>query len=387
MLAAVVLGPGSITLSTIAGSTYGYRLLWVLLVGTVFMISYTLMAARIGLVTRQSLFSVTRRKYGNVLAVTGGVSGFLAIVAFQAGNNAAVGFSAEAVFGIDSRWGAVLFFLPALGLILLPRLYQKLELLVKIVIGLMVLGFVGTLLIVGVRTDQVITGLVPGFPDQPSIFLALGMASTTFSIAAAAYQCHLMKEKDWGPEQLEVEGLDTILGIAILGSISVVVLLTSAGVIAGTSESGLSAQTMALQLEPLVGPAAFYLFMCGFFFASFSSLVVNPLIGATLLADGLGKNPTMDGKPVKLWAAVAMVLGTGVVVVFGGSPIELLRTAQAMAVVAFPVLGFLVLFLAGDREIMGEHRNGIVLWVLGILGYLTILAIVLNYLRQILQTI
>lgn len=93
VIAAVVLGPGSITLSTIAGSMYGYRLLWVLLVGTVFMISYTLMSARIGLVTRQFLFSVARRKYGNVVSVIGGVTGFLAIVAFQAGNNAAVGFS------------------------------------------------------------------------------------------------------------------------------------------------------------------------------------------------------------------------------------------------------------------------------------------------------
>jgi len=281
--------------------------------------------------------------------------------------------------------GAVILFLPALGLILLPKLYQKLELLVKIVIGLMILGFVGTLLIVGIRTDEVAPGLIPNFPDQASIFLALGMASTTFSIAAAAYQSYLMKEKNWGPEQLGDEGLDTIFGIAILGTISVVVLLTSAGVIAGTGESGFSAQAMALQLQPLVGPAAFYLFMCGFFFASFSSLVVNPLIGATLLADGLGKDPTMDSRPVKLWTAVAMLLGTGVVVVFGESPIELLRTAQALAVVAFPVLGFLVLSLAGDREIMGEHRSGLVLWIIGILGYLTILAIVFNYLRQLIQ--
>ena len=75
VLAAVVLGPGSITLSTIAGSLFGYRLLWVLFLATIFMITYTLMAARIALVTRKSLFDVSREKYGEWVSRIGGLFG------------------------------------------------------------------------------------------------------------------------------------------------------------------------------------------------------------------------------------------------------------------------------------------------------------------------
>ena len=383
VLAAVVLGPGSITLSTIAGSLYQYRLLWVLCFATLFMITYTLMAARIGLVTRQTLFDVARRKYGERISKIGGLFGFMSILAFQAGNMAAVGFVGNALIGYDSRVWSALFFLPAFGLFLLPNLYGKLELLVKIVIGLMIIGFVGTLVIVGIDFRAATAGLVPSFPDRDSIFLALGMAATTFSIAAAAYQNHLMKEKNWGPEELTTEGLDSLLGIGVLGCVSIVVLLTSAGVIHGSGEKVFTAQTMALQLEPLFGPAAFYLFISGFFFASFSSLVVNPFIGATLLVDGFGRNPAIDGRHVKIWATVVLAAGLGVVLMFKGSPIELLRIAQALAVIAFPVLGFLLWSIARDREIMRESANSTLMNVIAGLGYVTIVGIVLNYIRQI----
>lgn len=388
VLATVVIGPGSLTLNTIAGSTYGYTLLWVPVAATVLMIVYTWLSARISLVTGKTLFQVTREKFGPEIAATGGVFGFLAVLAFQAGNNAAVGFAANALAGIDVRIWAVLFFFPALGLIFLPNLYGKLELLVKVVVGLMILAFVGTLILVGVQPDMALKGLVPSFPDTEAIFLTLGMAATTFSIAAAVYQGYLMKEKNWGPDELSSEGIDSLVGIGILGGISIVVLLTSAGAIYTMGgDPVFSAQGMAAQLEPLVGPAAFYLFTFGFFFASFSSLVVNPLIGATLLADGLGKDASMDGKPVKQWTAVAMVMGLLVVLIFEAPPVELIRIAQGLAVVAFPILGFLVLSIARDRTIMGEYASKTWVQVIAVLGYLTIIGIVLNYVRLIIAAL
>ncbi len=387
VLATVVVGPGSLALNTIAGSQYGYALLWVPVAATVLMLIYTWMSARISLVTGRTLLQVTREKSGANVALVAGVFGYLAVLAFQAGNSAAVGFAAEALFGIDFRIAAMVFFLPALGLIFLPNLYDKLELLVRIVVGLMLLTFVGTLLLVGVDGVDAAAGLVPSFPDTEAIFLTLGMAATTFSIVAAVYQGYLMREKSWGPEQLGSEGFDSFAGIGVLGAISVVVLLTSAGALYGSGEPAFTAQGMAGQLEPLVGPGAFYLFTIGFFFASFSSLVVNPLIGATLLADALKKDPSMDGRPVKIWTTVAMVAGLVVVLAFAGSPVELLRIAQGFAVIAFPVLGYIVLSVSRDRSIMGEYVSKTWVQAVAVVGYLTILGIVVNYLRQIISAL
>lgn len=178
---------------------------------------------------------------------------------------------------------------------------------------------------------------------------------------------------------------DTVLGIGVLGLITVAIMLTSASVIHGSATPVFSAQDMAAQLEPLVGPVAFYLFTFGFFFASLSSLVVNALIGAALLVDGFGGPTSMRGRPVKLWATGAMLVGLAVVLLVGESPVELLRTAQALAVVAFPLLAFLILGLASDRRVMGAHRNRRWVTVLGVVGYAVIIGIVIAYLRDVID--
>jgi len=388
VLAAVVVGPGSIALSTIAGSLYGYQLLWVPVAATAFMITYTWMAARIGLVTGETIFGATREKYGDTVAKVGGVFGFLTILAFQAGNNAAMGFAAEALFDtLDPQTWAILFTALAIVFLWAPSLYDKVELLVKLVVGIMIVGFVGTLALVGVDVGSAARGLVPTFPESDSILLALGLAATNFSIAAAVYQTNLMREKEWGPEKLADEGVDTLIGIGILGVIVMVILLTSAGVIYGQTDPVFSAQGMAEQIQPLVGSAAFYLFTIGFFFATLSSLFVNALIGATLLVDGFDGDSRMDSRQVKYWTMAAMILGLLSIIVSGGadSPIELLRLAQAIAVVAFPLLAFLVLTIARDSDLMGEYANPTIVDVLGALGYLTVIGIIINYLNEVLS--
>lgn len=72
-----------------------------------------------------------------------------------------------------------------------------------------------------------------------------------------------------------------------------------------------------------------------------------------------------------------------VVLIFEAPPVELIRVAQGMAIIAFPLLGFLVLSLAGDRKIMGEHVNRRWVQVIAVIGYITILGIVVNYVRRI----
>lgn len=382
ILATVVIGPGSITLNTIAGGSYGYQLLWVPVVGTVFMLVFTWISARIGLVTQRTLFDLAREHYGRPLAALGSFGGFFAVLAFQAGNSAAVGFAAEAIFGGSIRVWATLFTLVGLALVFLPNLYAKLELLVKLVVGLMLVTFAGTLAMVGVDMDAAARGLLPNFPDSDAALLTLGMAATTFSVVAAVYQGYLMREKAWNTEHLASETVDSLVGISLLGLISTIILLTSAAVMQGADS--FTAQAMAMQLEPLVGPLAFYLFTFGFFFASFSSLVVNPLIGGTLLADGLNQETKMEGRPVRTYTAIAILIGLAVVLLFDGSPIELLRIAQGIAVVAFPILGFFILAIGRNRAAMGIYATPAWVQVIAIVGYIILVAIVINYVRIIL---
>ncbi|WP_419032479.1 divalent metal cation transporter, partial [Dysgonomonas gadei] len=61
--AALVLGPGTITVCSNAGALTGYTMLWVIAVSSLFMISMTRVAAKMGCVSPVSLLTNIENNY------------------------------------------------------------------------------------------------------------------------------------------------------------------------------------------------------------------------------------------------------------------------------------------------------------------------------------
>ncbi|MEA3462511.1 MAG: Nramp family divalent metal transporter, partial [Bacteroidota bacterium] len=142
IIASVVLGPGSITVASRIGSEYGYAFLWVIVISIVFMITYTSMAARFGVVNSKSMLQSMADTYGRWFAILIGISAFLASSSFQFGNNLGIGIGMEGITGI-SEWVWPVIFTP-LGIILIfwaKNLYKVLETLMKFMVMIMILAF------------------------------------------------------------------------------------------------------------------------------------------------------------------------------------------------------------------------------------------------------
>ena len=60
LVAAAFIGPGTVTVCTVAGATYGYGLLWALVLSIIATIVLQEMAARIGLISGSGLAKVIR---------------------------------------------------------------------------------------------------------------------------------------------------------------------------------------------------------------------------------------------------------------------------------------------------------------------------------------
>ncbi|VAW27949.1 hypothetical protein MNBD_BACTEROID06-698, partial [hydrothermal vent metagenome] len=102
IMAAVVLGPGSITTASKIGATNGYAFLWVILIGAISMAIYTNMSTRYGVLHQQSILKTISEKYGKWFSVSIGIASFLAALSFQFGNNLGVGMGMETLTGIDA---------------------------------------------------------------------------------------------------------------------------------------------------------------------------------------------------------------------------------------------------------------------------------------------
>jgi|GEM_PF-52390 len=126
-------------------------------------------------------------------------------------------------------------------------------------------------------------------------------------------------------------------------------------------------------LEPLFkgfGPTLFFL---GVFAAAYSSFLVNSMIGGFILADGLGIGNKPEDKWPKIFTiavlVVGMLVGLYTIIILGGTkPVPVLVAAQAVTVVASPLVAGALLWLTSSRSVMGEHVNGPLLKTLGSIG-------------------
>ncbi|WP_082146825.1 divalent metal cation transporter [Halostagnicola sp. A56] len=142
--------------------------------------------------------SLVRNKYGPIFGISGGIFAFATSIGYETGNILGTILALQAIFGFGSIpvWGTIVVAL-AILLLVLPELYDRLESLILILIAVMLIGFAGTLAIVGFSPAKTTTGLTPSFPSLESLFLAVAMMSIYFSLYGGLYQNYLVREKDY----------------------------------------------------------------------------------------------------------------------------------------------------------------------------------------------
>jgi manganese transport protein len=365
--AALVFGPGSLTVMSKLGAIYGYSLLWVLVFTTVLMMAFTAMSARIGLVSPLSLLQLFRNKWGKNVALSTGVAIFFVTASFQAGNTIGAGIAFAESFQTGTAPWIIFISLLAIGLLFFKSFYRILEKVMMAMVALMLISFIFTVVLARPAMNHLLQGLIPSIP-QGALLLVVAMVASSFSIAGAFYQAYLVQEKKWKLSEKKLAINEGLSGILILGLISGMILISAASILHPQGIQVVAAGDMGKSLEPLYGSFATLIFMLGLFGASFSSLVGNATIGGSLFADALSFGRDLNSLPVKALISVVILIGTAVALIFGKLPLELIVFAQGITIFAVPFLGVGILLVANDMQIMGKHTNRTHDNVLGIIG-------------------
>ncbi|WP_228690321.1 Nramp family divalent metal transporter [Lunatimonas sp.] len=372
--AALVFGPGSLTITSKLGAVFSYNLLWVLVVTTVLMMTFTGMGARIGLVTNQSLLATFRQRWGKWAALLAGFGIFLVTASFQAGNTIGAGLAFAESFGTSTVPWILFISLAAISLLFTRSFYKILEKVMVTMVGIMLISFLFTVVISKPDWVRILQSLVPSVPEG-SLLLVIALVASTFSIGGAFYQSYLVQERGWKTSSATQAKKEAFTGILVLGLISGMILVSAATILFPQGIQVNSASDMGKALEPLYGNLATHIFMLGLFGASFSSLVGNATIGGTLFADALGLGRDLNSKPVKILISLVIVLGATVALVFGRLPLELIVFAQGVTIFVVPFIGIGMFLIAGDTKLMGALANSRRTRVLGVVGILVLLVL------------
>ena len=371
--ACVVIGPGSILTSSKVGASQGYGMSWVVIASVVFMMTFTMMASRLGVVAKESPGKILTDSAGRWLAVLIGLSVFFIASAFQFGNNLGVHTAFNAYIEFD--YIVIIFNAAAIAfLFLFKNLYKALEKLMMGFVGLMLLAFAANLIFAQPNLVEWAKGFVPGGQTKVDITV-LGLVGTTFVIAAAYFQIYLVRQKGIEREDLPASLVDSRVGACLMALITLMIMGTAAAVLRGQELAG--AGEVAKQLEPLFGSWGKGLFCLGLFSAAYSSFLINSMIGGFVLSDGLGLGSDPDEKWTRYMTTVVLLTGMGValyVINTGTKPVAAIVMAQAVTVIAGPLMAGVLLWLCNRKDLMGEDRNSPLMNALGGVGFVLLLS-------------
>ena len=366
----LVLGPGLIAANAgndaggvatyaSAGSQFGYRTLFVMLLVTVALVIVQEMSARLGAFTGEGLMALIRENFPLRAATFAIVCLVVANLGLVVSEFAGIGAAFE-LFGVSRYISIPIAALVIWGVVVIGN-YRYAER----VFLLLALAFVAyPIAAVLARPDwgEVAQNLVvPNFvADRTFLFIVVALIGTTVTPYMQLYQAAAVADRGTGADDYAMVRADSIVGSVLANLVSMAIIIATAATIGGFGPLN-SASEAAQALEPVAGPGAEVLFGIGLLGASALAAAVVPLATSYAVAEALGAersiSRTFREAPLFLGIFTALiVIGAGVALV-PGNLITLLISMQVLNGVITPIVLTFILVLASRRSVLGDAVN------------------------------
>ena len=343
-----------------AGSQFGYRMLFLMVLITVALVVVQEMCSRLGVYTGQGLGGLIREQFS--VRATFGALGLLLVAnaGLTVSEFAGVG-AAMQIFGVSPYISVPIAAVAVWGLTVLGS-YSRAERLF-LVLTLAFLTYPIAAFLAHPNGKQVVSNLVwPHFLATHSFLVgAVALIGTTITPYMQFYVASAVVDKGVKPADYHGERIDTVSGAIWSDVISIFIIIATAAAIGGSGALQ-SAQQAAEALKPVVGAAAPQLFAFGLLGAALLAASVVPLSTSYAIADAAGapRSVSASFRQAPLFYGIftlQIVVGAGVALA-PGNLVALVVNAQVLNGIITPLLLTYVLILANRSTVLGEAVNG-----------------------------
>jgi NRAMP (natural resistance-associated macrophage protein)-like metal ion transporter len=374
---------GGITTYSIAGSKFGYLLLWSMLPISIMLIVVQEMVNRMGIVTGKGLSDLIREKFG----VRATFYLMLGILITNFGNIMAefAGIAAASELFDLSRYLAVPLAGVAVWILVLKGTYRTVE---KVFLAacLFYVAYFFTAFLARPDWGQVGKSLiVPAVGSDPpaALIMLIGLVGTTIAPWMQFYQQAAVAEKGIRLKDFKWSRLDTIAGGITVCVVAAAIVISCAATlhVSGVTEIS-SAEDAAKALKPLAKGGASLLFGIGLLNASLFAASILPLSTAFSVCEGLGWETGVNKQFVQapqFYTLYSLLIagGAGLVLLPGLHLVRIMYISQVVNGLVLPVVLLYILVLANDPKVMGNYRNGLFGNAVAIITCLSVAALTL----------
>ena len=355
LIAAAFIGPGTVTLCTIAGASFGYSLIWAIVLSIFSTIVLQEMSLRIGLITRMNLAEVIRinikSKFINRLFLVLIICSILiGNAAYEAGNITGASLGISAILNSESINYIPIFIGLIAFIILYQGNYKILERFLVLLVLIMSISFFITAIMTKPNIESLLNGILSPELNSNNIMVVLGLVGTTVVPYNLFLHSSLVSEKWGSSNKLKVARFESFFSILIGGLISLSIIITAASV---NNKDVNGVIDLAKGLEPLYGKFAIYFLGIGLFASGITSSITAPLAAAYVAKSCFGWDDSL--KSLKFRAIWIIILFIGVIVsMLKLNPIEIIKFAQFSNSLLLPIIAVILLWLINNKSIISR---------------------------------
>lgn len=347
---------------TIAGSQFGFALLWALLLSILITIFLQTTAIRIGIISQKSLSNAIVSQFNSRLIRIVSIILILSAIlvgniAYEAGNISGGVLGLESVFGTIKFSNGVNAYSLLIGvfafIILLIGNNRILERILMILVLFMSFAFFLTAIKIGFDIKSFLSGMfLPKFPDN-SLLIIMGLIGTTVVPYNLFLHVSLAKEKWKSPDKLKEARIDTLIAVIVGGFISMCIIISSTSIGLDNLNSAID---LAKGIEPVFGSFSKHLISFGLFAAGLTSAITAPLAAAYVTCGCLNWGTDLKSFNFRIIWFVVLFIGV-VCSSLNISSIEIIKFAQVANGILLPTVTFFLILIANSKKVLGNYAN------------------------------
>jgi manganese transport protein len=352
--------PGNFATNFTGGSRFGYLLLWVIVAANLMAALVQVLSAKLGLATGQDLARICAARYRKPVVL--GLWGQAELVAIATDLAEVIGgaVALRLLFDLPLPVGGLITGMVAFLLLgLESRGYRRFEIVIAGLLGVIVLGFLMTMVWAGLDVPGVLGGMTPGFDGPESVVLATGILGATVMphviyLHSSLVSAHL-RGRTPTPEargrMVKSLRIDVVAGLGVAGVINAAMLIISARLFQSSDHPVDSLDEVHTGLSSSLGSSAAIAFALALLASGFAASSVGTYAGQVIMSGFLRRQ-----LPLALRRAITLAPAL-VVLTIGIDPTAALVWSQVVLSFGIPFALVPLVIITSDRTVMGPLVN------------------------------
>ena len=357
--------PGNFGTDISGGASYGYLLIWSVLLANLMAMLLQYLSGKFGIATGMSLASMVRDKLktkSKIIPYWLGSETFA--VATDLAEFLGVTSAIHLLFGVPLLYSC---WIAAVDVVVIyavaGKRFRRIELFITILITTMSLGYVFELLTTRPNPYQLLFhAVVPTMATNAQLFIVVGVIGATVMPHALIAHSWLTKNKLTSNEDsekrrlLKFHTLDTILNMSNASFVNIAIMAMAAAAFYFHGFVNVATIDDAyLTLTPLFGIIASYVFAITLFASGWSSSTMSVMAGQVIFEDLIGSkfNPWYR----RIIIRVVNIVPTSIFISLGYDPLLLLVWSQVILSFLIPLPLIPLIMFTRNKGIMREFVN------------------------------